>query len=241
MLKNQVAIITGASRGIGKEVARQLAEKDVKLAILGSSQDIHETAEELKQEGYLNVQSFIADISKENDVERVVEATKKAYGKVDILINNAGIGAFKKVEDVTVEEWNKTFAINVQGVFLATKAVLPIMKKNQFGTIITVASDVSRYTIPEAGSLYTSTKYAVQGFMGAVAQEVREYGIRVGTINPGMVDTYFANSKQGLPEKEEWLKVENIAESIVYMAGVPKHMLIDELHLHPLTQTYPRP
>ncbi|MFG6116347.1 SDR family oxidoreductase [Halobacillus sp. MO56] len=241
MLKDQVAIITGASRGIGKEVARQLAAKDVKLAILGSSQDIHETAEELKQEGYLNVQSFIADISKENDVERVVEATKKAYGKVDILINNAGIGAFKKVEDVTVEEWNKTFAINVQGVFLATKAVLPIMKKNQFGTIITVASDVSRYTIPEAGSLYTSTKYAVQGFMGAVAQEVREHGIRVGTINPGMVDTYFANSKQGLPEKEEWLKVEDIAESIVYMAGVPKHMLIDELHLHPLTQTYPRP
>ncbi|SEB20506.1 hypothetical protein SAMN05421743_12812 [Thalassobacillus cyri] len=77
--------------------------------------------------------------------------------------------------------------------------------------------------------------------MGAVAQEVREHGIRIGTINPGMVDTYFANSKQGLPEKEEWLKVENIAESIVYMAGVPKHMLIDELHLHPLSQTYPRP
>ncbi|GGD02633.1 clavaldehyde dehydrogenase [Thalassobacillus devorans] len=241
MLKDQVAIVTGASRGIGREVARQLAEKGVKLAILGSSQDIHETAEDLKEEEYENIQSFVADVSKENDIERVVQATEKAYGKIDILINNAGIGAFKKVEDVTVEEWEKTFSINVQGVFLATKAVLPIMKKHQFGTIITVASDVSRYTIPEAGSLYTSTKYAVQGFMGAVAQEVREEGIRVGTINPGMVDTYFANSKQGLPEKEKWLKVENIAESIVYMAGVPKHMLIDELHLHPLTQTYPRP
>ncbi|WP_085506819.1 SDR family oxidoreductase [Thalassobacillus devorans] len=241
MLKDQVAIVTGSSRGIGREVARQLAEKGVKLAILGSSQDIHETAEGLKEEGYENIQSFVADVSKENDVERVVQATEKAYGKIDILINNAGIGAFKKVEDVTVEEWEKTFSINVQGVFLATKAVLPIMKKHQFGTIITVASDVSRYTIPEAGSLYTSTKYAVQGFMGAVAQEVREEGIRIGTINPGMVDTYFANSKQGLPEKEKWLKVEDIAESIVYMAGVPKHMLIDELHLHPLTQTYPRP
>ncbi|MFG6120263.1 SDR family oxidoreductase [Thalassobacillus sp. B23F22_16] len=241
MLKDQVAIVTGASRGIGREVARQLAEKGVKLAILGSSQNIHETAVGLKEEGYENIQSFVADVSKENDIERVVQATEKAYGKIDILINNAGIGAFKKVEDVTVEEWEKTFSINVQGVFLATKAVLPIMKKHQFGTIITVASDVSRYTIPEAGALYTSTKYAVQGFMGAVAQEVREEGIRVGTINPGMVDTYFANSKQGLPEKEKWLKVEDIAESIVYMAGVPKHMLIDELHLHPLTQTYPRP
>ncbi|MFD1017644.1 SDR family oxidoreductase [Thalassobacillus hwangdonensis] len=241
MLKSQTAIITGASRGIGKEVARQLAAEGVKLSILGSSSQIHETAEELKNEGYEDVLAFVADVSNENDIEQVVEKTKKAYGKVDMLINNAGIGKFKSVEEVTVEEWKKTFEVNVQGVFLATKAVLPYMKQEKFGTIITVASDVSRYTIPEGGSLYTATKYAVQGFMGSIAQEVRKDGIRVGTINPGMVDTYFAESKQGLPEKENWLKVSDIAASIVHMARAPKHMLIDELHLHPLEQEYPRP
>jgi NADP-dependent 3-hydroxy acid dehydrogenase YdfG len=68
---------------------------------------------------------------------------------------------------------------------------------------------------------------------------VREYGIRVGTINPGMVDTYFADSKQGLPEKEDWLKVEDIAKSVIYMASAPKHMLIDEIKIHPFAQEYP--
>lgn len=240
MVKEQVAIITGASRGIGKEVAFQLAEKGAKLSILGSSDEIHSTKKELEEKGFQNILSFAADVSNENDVDHVVQATKNAFGKVDILINNAGIGAFKNLEDVTIEEWKKTFEINVQGVFLASKAVLPLMKNQKFGTIVTVASDVSRYTIPEGGSLYTATKYAVQGFMGSLAQEVRAHGIRVGTVNPGMVDTYFANGTQGDPEKKEWLKVEDIAEAIVYIAQAPKHMVIDEMHLHPLIQDYPR-
>ena len=240
MLKGQVAIITGASRGIGKEVALQLAEKGAQLSIIGSSEDIHNTKEELKGQGFDQVLAFTADVSDENEIDHVVEATKNAYGKVDILVNNAGIGEFKAIEDVTVEEWRRTYDVNVQGVFLATKAVLPIMKKQKFGTIITVASDVSRYTIPEGGSLYTSTKYAVQGFMGSLAQEVRKDGIRAGTVNPGMVDTYFANGTQGDPEKSDWLKVHDIAEAVVYMALAPKHMVIDEMHLHPLIQDYPR-
>ncbi|MFQ3543694.1 SDR family oxidoreductase [Halobacillus rhizosphaerae] len=240
MLKDQVAIITGASRGIGKEVAIQLAEQGVKLAILGSSDEVHATKEEINSKGYSDILSFTADVTSENEVDHVVHATKNAFGRIDILINNAGIGKFKPVEEVTVEEWRKTYEVNVQGVFLATKAVLPQMKKQKFGTILTVASDVSRYTIPEGGSLYTSTKYAVQGFMGSVAQEVRSYGIRAGTVNPGMVDTYFADSSQGDAEKEKWLKVQDVAEAILYMAGAPKHMMIDELHLHPIIQEYPR-
>jgi NADP-dependent 3-hydroxy acid dehydrogenase YdfG len=239
VLKDQVAIITGASRGIGKEIASQLAANGVRLALLGSSEDIHSTKEELEEKGFSNILSFTADVSNENDIDHVIQATKNAFGKVDILINNAGKGEFKPVEDVTVEEWQNTFEINVQGVFLASKAVLPLMKKQKFGTIVTVASDVSRYTI-ENGSLYTATKYAVQGFMGSLAQEVREHGIRVGTVNPGMVDTYFANGTQGDPEKADWLKVQDIAEAVVYMVQAPKHMVVDELHVHPLVQQYPR-
>ncbi|MBN9656107.1 SDR family oxidoreductase [Halobacillus sp. GSS1] len=240
MLDKQVAIVTGASRGIGREIAFQLAEKGAYLTIIGSSEEIHHTKEKLENQGFTNVLAYTADVSDENEMDQVVEGTKKAYGKVDILVNNAGIGDFKPIEEVTVEEWRRTFDINVQGVFLATKAVLPIMKSQKFGTIITVASDVSRYTIPEGGALYTSTKYAVQGFMGSLAQEVRKDGIRAGTINPGMVDTYFANGTQGDPEKAEWLKVHDIAEAVVYMALAPKHMVIDEMHLHPLIQDYPR-
>ncbi|MDM5328425.1 SDR family oxidoreductase [Neobacillus sp. CF12] len=238
MLKNQIAIVTGASRGIGKEIAVKLAEQGMKLAIIGSSAQISETADELKKKGFAYILPIQADVSKEEDLHQVVKKTIDEYGQVDLLVNNAGVGFFKLTEDVSLEEWKKVFEVNVQGVFLATKAVLPHMKERKSGTIITISSDVARYTIPN-GAAYTATKYAVQGFSGSVAQEVREYGIRVGTINPGMVDTYFAESTQGLPEKQDWLKVEDIANAVVYMASAPKYMLIDEIVLHPLVQQYP--
>ncbi|MEH7301110.1 SDR family oxidoreductase [Neobacillus drentensis] len=238
MLQNQIAIVTGASRGIGREIAVKLAEQGMKLTIVGSSSQILNTAEELKEMGFSDITPVQADVSKEEDMENVVNKTIEVYGAVDLLVNNAGVGFFKLTEEVTLEEWKKVFEINVQGVFLATKAVLPHMKEKRAGTIITISSDVARYTIPN-GAAYTATKYAVQGFSGSVAQEVREYGIRVGTINPGMVDTYFAESTQGLPEKKDWLKVEDIANAVVYMASAPKHMLIDEIVIHPFAQQYP--
>lgn len=238
MLNNQVAIITGASRGIGREIAAKLAKQGMKLTIVGSSSQITETANELKDMGNSEILPVQADVSREADMQDVVKKTIETYGTVDVLVNNAGVGFFKLTEEVTADEWKKIFEVNVQGVFLATKAVLPYMKERKSGTIITISSDVARYTIPN-GAAYTATKYAVQGFSGAVAQEVREYGIRVGTINPGMVDTYFAESTQGLAEKKDWLKVEDIANAVVYMASAPKHMLIDEIVLHPFVQNYP--
>ncbi|NHM31830.1 SDR family oxidoreductase [Neobacillus terrae] len=238
MLKDQVAIITGASRGIGKEIARQLAEQGMKLVLAGSSEEVHQTAEELKKTGFENIISIQSDVSREKDVQNLVDKTLAAFGQIDLLVNNAGVGFFKLTEEVSLDEWKKVFEVNVQGVFLGAKAVLPHMKKRKSGNIITISSDVGRYTIPN-GAAYTATKYAVQGFSGSLAQEVREFGIRVGTINPGMVDTYFAGSTQGIPEKEEWLKVEDIAKAVVYMASAPQYMVVDEIILHPLVQNYP--
>jgi NADP-dependent 3-hydroxy acid dehydrogenase YdfG len=238
MLKDQVAIVTGASRGIGKEIALKLANEGTKLTLVGSSTDVLQSAKDLNSQGYANVIGVQADVANEEDMNRVVKSTLDQYGQIDILVNNAGIGFFKLTEEVSLEDWKKMFEVNVQGVFLGAKVVLPHMKERKSGTIITISSDVGRYTIPN-GAAYTASKYAVQGFSGALAQEVREYGIRVGTVNPGMVDTYFANSTQGLPEKEAWLKVEDIANAVVYMASAPKHMLIDEIVLHPLVQNYP--
>lgn len=235
---SQVAIITGASRGIGKEIALQLAMKGMKLSIIGSSSDITKTAEELKASGFEDVLPFQVDVANEQQMNEVVAKTIAVFGTVDILVNNAGIGFFKLVEETTVEEWRKVFDVNVQGVFVGSKAVLPHMKEKRTGTIVTISSDVGRYTIAN-GAAYTATKYAVQGFSGSLAQEVRDFGIRVGTINPGMVDTYFNNSEQGVPEKQDWLKAKDIADAVVYMVTAPKHMLVDEIVLHPLIQNYP--
>ncbi|MBA2874723.1 SDR family oxidoreductase [Thermaerobacillus caldiproteolyticus] len=238
MLKNQVAIVTGASRGIGKEIALKFAEQGAKLALVGSSEDIYQTGKELREKGFNYIETFQVDVANEQQMNEMVAKTLERFGQIDILVNNAGIGFFKSIESTTIEEWKKVFEVNVQGVFIGVKAVLPHMKERKSGTIITISSDVGRYTIPN-GAAYTATKYAVQGFSGSLAQEVRNYGIRVGTINPGMVDTYFANSVQGVPEKQDWLKAEDVAKAVVYMAGAPKHMLIDEIVLHPLIQQYP--
>lgn len=238
MLKGQTAIVTGASRGIGKEIAVKLAQKGMKLTLIGSSEEIHQSAEDIISMGFSEVLPIQADISDEAQVKAAVENTLKTYKQLDLLVNNAGMGFFKQVEETTLDEWKKVFEVNVQGVFLGSRAVPPHMKERKSGSIITISSDVARYTIPN-GSAYTATKYAVQGFSGSLAQEVREYGIRVGTINPGMVDTFFAESKQGLEEKKDWLKVEDIANAVVYMASAPKHMLIDEIVLHPFVQDYP--
>ncbi len=238
MLNGKVAVVTGASRGAGKAIATRLMSEGVKLAIIGSSEQIHETATELKENGG-EVLSLQADVANEQQVKEAFKQALDQYGKIDILVNNAGIGFFKTAEETTVEEWDKVFDVNTKGVFLTTREVLPSMKENNSGTIITISSDVGRRAIAN-GSAYTATKYAVQGFINSVAQEVQEYGIRMGTVNPGAIDTYFAGSNQGETHKEDWLKVDDIAEAVCYMASAAKHMVVDEILLHPLSQEYPR-
>lgn len=235
MLEGQVAVVTGATQAIGKEIVRHFVMEGVKLAMMGNTDEIHRLKAELEAEGATDILAFRGNVGNENDVDFMIQAARNAYGRVDILVNNAGIGLFKKIEEITTEEWMKSFEVNVQGVFLAVKAVLPIMKKQQSGTIITISSDAARYTLPKEGTLYTSTKYAVQGLMGSLIQEVRKHGIRAGTINPGLTAVDSDASSPG------WLKPEDIAKTCVYLAAAPKHMTIDELQIHPLAQDYPRP
>ncbi|SDX48249.1 MULTISPECIES: SDR family oxidoreductase [Salimicrobium] len=240
-MKNEIVVITGASRGIGRAAAFHFAKAGARLTVTGSSEDIYDTKKSLEEAGFNDVVALVSDVTREGAMEQIIHSTINTYGRVDVLINNAGVGKFQALEDITLEEWKKMFEVNVQGVFLATKSVIPQMKKQQSGTILTVASDVSRYSIPENGSLYTATKYAVQGFMGSVAQELKPFGIRVGTINPGMTDTNFAGGTEGDPEKKDWLKADDVAAGLLHMASAPKHMQVDEMHIHPLAQDYPRP
>ena len=237
MLKEKIAVITGASRGCGRAIAEKLGKLGAKLTIVGSSDDIFKTADELKNKGF-HVLAVKADVTKEEDVADLFKQTFDNYGQVDILVNNAGVGQFKLAEEHSLADFKHMFDVNVQGVFLCSTAVVPHMKERKEGTIITISSDVGRRTIAN-GSVYTATKYAVQGFSGSLAQELREFGVRVGTVNPGAIDTYFADSEPGLDFKEDWLKVDDIAEAVAFMASAPKHMVVDEIMLHPLSQEYP--
>jgi NADP-dependent 3-hydroxy acid dehydrogenase YdfG len=236
-LENKVAIVTGASRGIGDSIAVALAKEGVDLALFARNEEnLNAVAAQVREAGR-NCLVISGDVSNPSDVSQCVQQTMEQFGKIDILINNAGIGLFKTVRDTNLEEWKNVIDVNLTGTFLFSKAVLEPMIERGQGQIINISSDIGKRTIPKA-SAYCATKFGLQAFTEVLSKEVRKLGIKVGSISPGMTDTYFNNSEQGTPEKESWLKGEDIAAAVVYMCSVSRHALVDELMIHPIVQEY---
>lgn len=236
-LKNKTAIVTGASRGIGKAIAVSFAKEGADLLLVGrTQQDLEAVKENIAKWGRKAV-VFPADVTREADVEAAVSRALDEFGKVDILVNNAGIGSFKSILDISLQEWETVIRINLTGSFLFSKAVLDSMINRGQGQIINISSDVGTRTIPK-GTAYCASKFGLEGLNGALAKEARKLGVRVGIIRPGMTDTYFNDSEQGAPEKEGWLKAEDVAEAALYMASAPRHVVVDELVVHPVIQEY---
>ncbi|GIM46321.1 clavaldehyde dehydrogenase [Collibacillus ludicampi] len=238
LLKNQVVVITGASRGIGEDIALLFAKEGAKLVLVARNpEDLERIRGKALQSGAEDVLTVTADVSREDEVDVMAEVALARFGSIDILVNNAGVGFFKPVTETTLEEWKAMFDVNVTGVFLCTKAVLPAMMEKGSGHIITVSSDVGRRTIAN-GAGYCATKFAVQAFTEALRKEIREKGIRVSNVLPGMTDTYFAGSMRGIPEKKDWLKGEDVARAVLYIASQPAGVVVDDVTIHPMIQDY---
>jgi NADP-dependent 3-hydroxy acid dehydrogenase YdfG len=236
-LENKVAIVTGASRGIGESIAVALAKEGVDLALFArDEEDLNTVAARVREAGR-NCIVISGDVSHSSDVSGCVQQTLEQFGKIDILVNNAGIGLFKTVRETHLEDWQKVLDVNLTGTFLFSKAVLEPMIERGQGQIINISSDIGKRTIPKA-SAYCATKFGVQAFTEVLSKEVRKLGIKVGSISPGMTDTYFNNGEQGTPEKESWLKGEDVAAAVIYMCSVSRHALVDELTIHPIVQEY---
>jgi NADP-dependent 3-hydroxy acid dehydrogenase YdfG len=236
-MKNKVALITGASRGIGKEIALSLAGQGVNLVLIGRAEkDLKILQEEIAS---FNVKSeiYAVNVSDEKAVRSVIEKVIKTFQKIDFVINNAGVGTFMDFEKISEVDWDAMMDTNVKGTFLITKHIVPILKAQKSGHILTIASDVSKRTFP-TGSVYCASKYAQDALMSTVRMEMRPFGVKVSTIYPGLVDTYFGDTKKGEAHKKAWLKTEDIANAVVYVLNTPKHVVIDELMIHPISQDY---
>jgi NADP-dependent 3-hydroxy acid dehydrogenase YdfG len=232
-LTNQVAIVTGASRGIGRATALLLAMQGVNVvAVARSTDELDELV--LKTHGL----AIPADVCDEADVQNVVTETLRHYGRLDILVCNAGIGSFNPLEQFEAAEWDQIFDVNVKGTFLMCKAALPHLKAQRRGHIVGIASDVSKRTFAN-GTAYGASKYAQDALLGSLRKEVRPYGVKVSTIYPGLVDTYFNDSQPGNPECEKThLKPSDIAQAVRYVLEAPAHVVVDELMIHPVNQEW---
>ena len=232
-LTNQVAIISGASRGIGKATALLLALQGAKVvAVARSQQELEELTKKTQGLG------IVADISDEADAEYVVAETLSRFGRLDIVVCNAGVGSFNELEQFSTTEWDRIFDTNVKGTFLLCKAAIPHLKAQRKGHIVGIASDVSKRTFAH-GTAYGASKYAQDAVLASLRKEVRSYGIKVSTIYPGLVDTYFNDTTPGSAEAEKThLRPSDVAQAVRYVLEAPPHVVVDELMLHPLTQEW---
>ncbi|MCC3156161.1 SDR family oxidoreductase [Hymenobacter sp. 15J16-1T3B] len=232
-LTNQVAIVTGASRGIGRAIATLLAVQGAKVVCVARSED-----ELLEVAQKTNGLPVVADVCDERDAQLVVSETLSRYGRLDIVVCNAGVGSFNLLENFSAEEWDRMFDVNVKGTFLLCKAALPHLKEQQRGHIIGIASDVSKRTFVH-GTAYGASKYAQHAVLDALRKEARPYGIKVSVIYPGLVDTHFNEAKPGGVDKEKThLQPLDVAQAVRYVLEAPAHVVVDELMLHPVTQEW---
>ena len=184
-LDNEIAIITGAAKGMGAMHARTFVDEGAKVAVTDIDADAGaRLAEELGD----NAMFLKLDVSDEDDLAEVIAATESRFGPVTVLVNNAGMGIFKLLEDLTADDFRRTFEIDELGVFLGMKAVVPSMKKAGHGSIVNISS-VSGLRGAPTGVAYCAAKHAVSGMTKAAASELGQFDIRVNSLHPGTVQT----------------------------------------------------
>ncbi len=233
----KIVLLSGASKGIGKALAIKLANLNYQgILIARDLEKLKEVGEIAAKQGVRPI-IHAGDISDSKFIDRVIEDTINQFGKIDFVINNAGFGIFGPVSSYSEEDWDSVYATNVKGTFLLSQKSLPHLMKEKSGHIISIASDVAKRTFG-GGSLYCSSKYAQHAFTEAMRKEVREHGIKVSTVYSGLVDTMFHEEPQGHVSHNNWLSAEDMAESIFFIMNQPKHVVIDELMIHPLEQEY---
>jgi len=199
-LKDRVALITGGGRGIGKAVALAYAKEGARLAICArTSSEIEQTVAEIRRLK-VEIEGWTCDVSLEEPVAELAANVKERFGCVDILVNNAGVMTRPvPITELEVRKWDYTLAVNLRGLFLVTRAVLPMMIKQKRGSVINVASMVGRGAYANFIA-YATSKWGLEGFTQTLATEVRQDNIRVNSVEPGYVATKLTGYQGSKPE-----------------------------------------
>jgi NADP-dependent 3-hydroxy acid dehydrogenase YdfG len=228
-LAGRVALVTGASRGIGAAVARALAEQGVRLGLASRSGD------DLGIDGAV---AQACDVRRPNELEALAAATAERHGRIDIVVANAGVGAYGAFLELEPDHLEEMIDINVKGTLYAVRAALPYLLRSDAADVVTIASEAGRRGLPFE-AVYCASKFAQVGFTRALDHELREQGVRCMNVCPGGVATDFAMGRgrtPDMPELAEMMTAEDVAEVVLFVLTRPRNHRILETAFRPVTE-----
>lgn len=229
-LDGKVALVTGSSRGIGLAIARSLGRSGAKLSLCArDANKLENAAGELRGEGF-QVVATSADMARASDIENLVQKTEKSLGAIDILVNNAGIGYFAPFQAAAEENWDAVLDTNLKSVFLLSKAVASGMIERRTGHIINIASLAGKNAFA-GGAIYCASKWGLLGLTECMAEDLRQFGIRVSAVCPGSVATDF--SPHAGKDTGKMLQSEDIAHAVEVIVTQSPQSFISEILIRP--------
>ena len=237
-----VVLVTGASSGIGAATAKAAARGGLRVALVARRKDrLAALVEELGADRALALE---ADVAQPEAAPRVVAATLERFGQLDVLVNNAGVMMLGPVDGAPLADWKAMFEVNVLGLMYMTHAALPVLKQQQGGHVVNISS-VSGRVVSARSAVYSATKFAVGAFSEGLRQELVPHGVRVTTIEPGVVATELADHITDAAIQKsvkDWaasmipLSPEDVAHAILYAIAQPEHVAINQVLLRPRQQ-----
>jgi NAD(P)-dependent dehydrogenase (short-subunit alcohol dehydrogenase family) len=229
-LSGEVALVTGASRGIGLAIARKLGEMGAKLGLCARDAAALGRAEAALSKAGFQTLAVEADVTHAAQVEALVRRVNESLGEIDILVNNAGVGVFAPLHELSEDDWDRVMDTNLKGVYLCSRAVAPQMIDRHRGHIINISSLAGKNAFAKGG-VYCASKWGLQGLTACQAEDLRGYGIRVSAVCPGTVATEFSPHAGKNPEK--MLQPEDVAHVVAMLVTQAAQSFVSEVALRP--------
>ena len=226
---NKIALVTGASSGIGKSLAIQLSEIGFQVILCSRRKELLNDIEREIFDLGGKAHSIELDVTKSSSVENLFEESNK-IGFVDVVINNAGFGKFDKIQNTSIEDWDNQISVNLRGCFLITKLFSGPMIENKGGTFVYINSVAGKKAYPYS-SAYVSSKFGLLGFSRSIREELREHNIKVVSLHPGAVDTAFWNNANVDFPREEMMSSKDVSRSIVHAISAPSNIVLEEIDI----------